>query len=143
MKKSLFLATLREQALLFGIDPAKIRIEKQGELVQDLSEDEEIEVLRDELSQVGKQLKNLPGLGSSINYEATIVTESQLVKHLQQGWDLLQETNSGKYILRRPTTKQLAKCFDAFFLLSVQCIGEGLRIEVDQSCQPADRHSQC
>jgi len=108
MKKSLFLATLREQALLFGIDPAKIRIEKQGELVQDLSEDEEIEVLRDELSQVGKQLKNLPGLGSSINYEATIVTESQLVKHLQQGWDLLQETNSGKYILRRPTTKQLA-----------------------------------
>ncbi len=108
LKQSIFLATLREQALLFGIDPAKIRIEKQRELGTDITLEGEIEVLREEFARVGKQLQERSKPGSNVNYEAAIVGESQLVQHLEQGWDLIQETNSGKYILRRPALYQTA-----------------------------------
>ena len=106
LKKSIFLATLREQAHLFGIDPAKIRIEKQREMGLDYTQDHEIEAIRHELNQVGKQLQERPKLESKSNFQAAIVNEAQLVKHLEEGWDLLQETNNGKYILRRPVVQQ-------------------------------------
>jgi len=105
LKKSIFLASLRKQAHLFGIDPAKIRIEKQRELGLDPTKDQEIDALENELAQMGEKLQDKPKASASTNYQATIVNEEELVPHLEQGWDLLQETNSGKYILRRPTTK--------------------------------------
>jgi len=100
MRKSILLENFREQARLFGIDPATIRIEKQRELGSEISPDEEIDALRDKLTKIGQRISTQSDNGS--NFQATIVSEAQLVKHLEQGWDLLQETNSGKYILRRP-----------------------------------------
>ena len=103
MRKSMLLENFREQARLFGIDPATIRIEKQRELGSEISPDEEIDALRDKLTKIGNRISTQSDNGS--NFQATIVSEAQLVKHLEQGWDLLQETNSGKYILRRPVVQ--------------------------------------
>ena len=106
LKKSILLENFREQARLFGIDPAVIRIEKQRELGFEISPDEEIDALRDKLTKIGQRISSQTEYMS--NYQATIVEESQLVNHLEQGWDLLQETNNGKYILRRPVIEQTA-----------------------------------
>lgn len=100
MRKKMLLENFREQARLFGIDPALIKIERQRELGSELSPDEEIDALREKLTKIGQRLSNQSE--QTTNYQATIVNEAQLVKHLEDGWELLQETNGGKYILRKP-----------------------------------------
>ena len=79
----------REQAKLYGIDPMKIRIEKQRELGKELSVDEEKQIIQQEIM---KKTQN--------NREHRLVGENELLTYLNQGWELIQPVN-GKFLVRK------------------------------------------
>jgi hypothetical protein len=39
--------------------------------------------------------------GNCRRYETEIVTENELLAHLDEGWDLVKELKSGKIVIRR------------------------------------------
>jgi len=100
----------REQAKLYGIDPMKIRIEKEKELRKKLDPDEEKEAILSEIAKLkifsiksrnGRTETN--GNGPNERYETKLITEKQLVSHLQEGWEIVRELRSGKIVVERNT----------------------------------------
>jgi hypothetical protein len=88
----LFLNTVRAMASNFGIDPMKVRIEKQRELGRKPTVDEEIEALNIELNMLKKSERADP---------KKIVDEEELQRYLAEGWDVQTVLPSGKILIRR------------------------------------------
>ena len=62
-KKEMLLEMWREQAKMYGIDPMRVRIEKERELGEELSVDDELELLTTEIEgddAEAKQRKTVP-----------------------------------------------------------------------------------
>ena len=100
--KELLLQQWRQQAEMYGIDPLKIKIQKENEL-GDINPDDEIKVLQEEivkitapfLQPVGTTYRN----GSGREHE--IIKEKELVKYLNRGWELVKELNGEKFLMRK------------------------------------------
>ena len=87
---------------MYGIDPLKIRIEKTQDKTK-LDKDEEIKILQMEI--VKRTAPQLAKPGSTyVNNNGFIhktITEKQLVKHLNEGWELVKELANGKMLVRK------------------------------------------
>jgi len=103
--KETLLQMWREQARMYGIDPLKIRIEKTQDKTK-LDKDEEIKILQMEI--VKRTAPQLAKPGSTyVNNNGFIhktITEKQLVKHLNEGWELVKELANGKMLVRKEPT---------------------------------------
>lgn len=94
-KKEMLLEMWREQARLYGIDPLKVKIEKQRGLRRDLGQDEESEALRSEIAKPAiHPQKKRSALGKT-----KLVTEEELTTYLNKGWQLAKELRSGKMLI--------------------------------------------
>lgn len=91
-KEELVLEAIRKFAESFGIEPMRIRIEKQKELGRELTLDEEIKLLQNEL----KKLRNSPS-----NDPKRIVSEGELERYLAEGWDVQTVLLSGRILIRK------------------------------------------
>jgi len=91
----LFLNTVRAMASNFGVDPMKVRIEKQRELGRKPTVEEEIEALNIELKTLKKAKEADP---------KKIVNEKELQRYLAEGWDVQTVLPSGKVLIRRSTS---------------------------------------
>lgn len=111
-KKELFLEMWKEQAKLYGIDPLKIRIEKQRIVQQqpnttpDTSNatDIEIDAIKTAIQNlIRKNVKDAtPPQTDGTKYESKLVdNEDELVSCIQNGWEVVRELNSGKVLLRK------------------------------------------
>ena len=105
-KKEMLLDMWREQAKLYGIDPVKIKIEKQrivspkntnDKMFSDI--EQETDVIRQEImkamsvSQVKQQQQG---------YDGKIITnDEQLLHHICQGWEPIKELAENRIIIRR------------------------------------------
>ncbi len=87
-KKELLLEMWREQAKLYGINPLKIKIEKQRE--DPPGPEDEILAIRDAIVKSREE-----------RYEGRLVTEGELVSYVEQGWDIVKELHNGKVLVRR------------------------------------------
>jgi hypothetical protein len=95
--KEMLLEMWRQQAKMYGIDPLKVKIEKERELGDELSVDEEQELLMNEI-----KLKMAPPANDSEKpYQSKIVTEDELVPHIEDGWEIIRELSDGKFLLKR------------------------------------------
>ncbi len=88
-KKELLLEMWREQAKLYGINPLKIRIERQrdGGVA---GPDDEILAIRDAIVKSREE-----------KYEGKLVSEDELIGYVKQGWDIVKELQNGKVLVRK------------------------------------------
>ena len=97
-KKEMLLEMWREQAKMYGIDPMKVRIEKEKQLGKELSIDEEQELLTIEIKKLAMpQLSN-----NGKPYQSNIINEKELVSHVEDGWEIIRELSNGKFLIKKP-----------------------------------------
>ena len=96
IKKEAVLEAVRSLASTFGIDPMRVRIEKQKELGKELTVEEKMELLQYEI----KKLRE-PALNNSGKvYRSKIVTEDELTEYVDEGWEVVKELSNGKFLVR-------------------------------------------
>ena len=91
MKKEIALEAIRRFAEALGIDPMKVRIEKQRELGREPNPEEEIQAIQNKIKK----------LRTGNNDPKKIVNEKELERYLAEGWDVQLILPSGKIIIRR------------------------------------------
>jgi len=91
LKKSVVLEAMRRLAELFGIDPVKVRIEKQRKLGREPTPDEEIETIQNEIKK----------LRAGNSDPKKIVREEELEHYLSEGWEFVSVLPSGRILLKR------------------------------------------
>ncbi|MEM2538397.1 MAG: hypothetical protein QXE38_03730, partial [Candidatus Methanomethylicia archaeon] len=89
IRKQIALEAIRRFAEAFGIDPLKIRIEREKELNRELTVDEEIQLITNMIKKMRE--------GS----DPKIVKEDELEKYLTNGWDVQTILPSGRILIRR------------------------------------------
>jgi len=97
IKKDLLLSVIQQQCQIIGFDCQRIVIAEEKDRGMKLTIDEGIEVLQKEIMDVT--------LGNKINnnkHKHKIVTEGELTGYLDEGWDLLQDLSSGKFVVKNP-----------------------------------------
>lgn len=97
-KEAIILETLRTVAEGLGLDPARIKIERERKLGRPLTMDEEVEAIRLSIKRLRK-VEVLANGGAS--YESKIVTENELTKYIDLGWEHVGNIGNGKYLIRR------------------------------------------
>jgi hypothetical protein len=96
-KKTMLLEMWRQQASMYGIDPMKVRIEKEKELGKGLSVDEELELMTLEIKK-----RAIPQHTNGDNpYQSKIVTEHELVSCIEEGWEIVREVSGHRYLMKR------------------------------------------
>ena len=97
-KKTMLLEMWRQQASMYGIDPMKVRIEKEKELGKCLSVDEELELMTLEIKK-----RALPHHTNGDNpFQSKIVTENELVSCIAEGWEIVREVSGHRFLMKRP-----------------------------------------
>ena len=91
MRKEIALEAIRKFAEALGIDPMKVRIEKQRKLGRELSIEEEIQAIQYEIKKSRQ----------ATNDQKKIVTEEELEEYLSNGWDVQLILPSGKIVVRK------------------------------------------
>ena len=97
-KKEMLLEMWREQAKLYGIDPMKVKIEKEKELKKELTLEEEEELLKVEIKKV-----TMPqAVNNGKPYASKIIAERDLVHHVEEGWEIVRELGKKRFLVKRP-----------------------------------------
>lgn len=97
-KKEMLLEMWREQAKMYGIDPMKIKIEKERELGKELSLEEEQELLTTEIRKL-----TMPQLNNNGKpYQSKIIGEKELVQYVEDGWEIVRELSNEKFLVKKP-----------------------------------------
>lgn len=92
-RKEILLEMWREQAKLYGIDPMKIKIEKQRDGGK-LGVEDEMAAIKDAIARARESADE--------RYESRLVSdEEELVSCVRDGWDIVKELRSGKVLVRR------------------------------------------
>lgn len=109
-RREMLLEMWRDQAKLYGIDPMKVKIEKEKELGGELSIDGEIQALQLEIQKRIPQPAASTGRDENTDcnggekckkYESKLVAEDELLAHLNEGWDIVKELRNGKIVVRK------------------------------------------
>lgn len=98
VKKEMLLSVWRDQARMYGIDPQKVRIEREN-----LTAEEEVSVIQVEIKRFIDQALRLrgDGNGNSNHYETKVIAEKDLESYLNAGWEFQAQVNKGKAVVRR------------------------------------------
>ena len=97
LKKDMMLSLIRQQCQIVGFDPGRIAINKKDEIGEDLTIDQEIEVLQQAILDVTMKKKV-----ENNNHEHKVVTEDDLTDYLNKGWGIVSELSNGKIVLKSP-----------------------------------------
>lgn len=106
-KKELFLEMWREQAKLYGIDPMKIKIEKQRiakipNVISKTPTDSEIDAIKTTIQNMIRKNRENTERKPTGEYENKIAhDEDELLSYVENGWSIVKELSNGKVILRR------------------------------------------
>jgi hypothetical protein len=90
-KEEAVLEAIRKFAEAFGIDPMRIRIEKQKELGKELNADEEIELIQNEIKKLREGERD----------PQRIVKEEELERYLAEGWHFVSVLPSQRILIRK------------------------------------------
>jgi site-specific recombinase XerD len=96
VKRELLLTMWRDQAKMFGIDPMKVRIEKGRELTPE----EEIEAIQSEIKRLRIEPVKFRERDCRAN-ESRLICEDELVRYLNDGWEIVRELRDGRIVVRR------------------------------------------
>lgn len=91
IKKEFALEAIQRFAETFGIDPLKVRIEKQKELGRELNNEEEIQMLQNEIKKIRNKDSN----------PQIVIKEEELENYLSDGWQFVSILPSNKILIRK------------------------------------------
>jgi len=98
IRKEMMLALFKQQAQMMNFDPERVLITKAKEKGEELTIDEEIELLQELILQ-----KTLSERVENNCHEHKVVDLSELTRYLNRGWELLHEVSGGKqFVLKNP-----------------------------------------
>jgi len=98
VRKEMLLAMWREQAKMYGIDPMKVKIEKERKLKKKLSAEEEQELLKVEIKKF-----TMPQLNNNDKpYQSKVIGEKELVPYIEDGWEIIRELSNRRFLIKRP-----------------------------------------
>ena len=98
IRKEMMLALFKQQAQMMNFDPERIAITKAQERGEELTIDEEIELLQETILN-----KTLSERVENNCHEHKVVDLSELTGYLNKGWELLHEVSGGKqFVLKYP-----------------------------------------
>ncbi|MDH2908213.1 MAG: hypothetical protein PXX83_08985, partial [Candidatus Nitrosotalea sp.] len=92
-KKQMLLEMWKEQATLYGIDPLKIKIEKQRN-DGPVPVENKIEAIKIAIQESMKEKE-------SERYDSLLVDEDDLVLYVKKGWDVVKELSSGRILISK------------------------------------------
>lgn len=96
-KREMLLEMWREQAKLYGIDPMKVKIEKEKKLGKGLTLEEEEELLKVEIKKV-----TMPQTVNDKPYVSKIISEDELTAYVEEGWEIVKELSNEKFLIKKP-----------------------------------------
>jgi hypothetical protein len=91
IKKEVALEAIRRFAEAFGIEPMKVKIEKQKEIGRKIDNEEEIQAIQNEI----KKLRN------NEDDPQMIVKEEKLEEYLSEGWQFISVLPSKRILIRK------------------------------------------
>ena len=91
VKKEAALEAMRAVATSFGIDPMKVRVEKQKEIGREVTGEEEMELIKVEIKKL-REPKEDPKM---------IVREEELDAYLKGGWQFVSVLPSQRILIRK------------------------------------------
>jgi hypothetical protein len=97
MRREMVQAAVGKFAEAFGVDPVRVRIERQRELGRSLKPEEEIQALQLEI----KKMREDKAGSNGDKDPKKIVGEDELERCLEEGWDVLMTLPSGKILVRK------------------------------------------
>ena len=97
MRREMVQAAVGKFAEAFGIDPVRVKIERQKVLGRALKPEEEIQALQLAI----KKMREDTASSNGNKDPKKIVGEDELEKYLQQGWDVQMTLPSGKILVRK------------------------------------------
>lgn len=105
-KKEMLLDMWREQAKLYGIDPVKIKIEKQrmtdvnNRIFSDI--EQETDAIRQKIMKAMSTITTSKKIQLQQQYDGKIITnDEQLLTHICQGWEPIKELAENRIVIRR------------------------------------------
>ena len=92
----------QQQAEMYNINLMDIKIQREDELGE-VDPDEEIKVIQKEIVKITAPhlLPNGAAYKNNDGREHKIIKETQLVKHLNKGWELVREINGQKFLIKK------------------------------------------
>jgi hypothetical protein len=104
--KAMLLEMWRDQAKAYGIDPMRIKIERQKELGRTITSDEESQILQREVKKLTlhqpASKRTMRNGGSPLTeFENKLIEEQELVDHMNDGWEIVKQMRSGKIAVRK------------------------------------------
>jgi len=105
-KKEMLLDMWREQAKLYGIDPVKIKIEKQRMINPKNTNDKILSDIEQQTSAIRQEIMKAMSASQERQqqqgYDGKIITnDEQLLHHICQGWEPIKELAENRIIIRR------------------------------------------
>jgi len=97
-KKEMLLEMWREQARMYGINPMKVKIEKERELGKKLSPEGEQELLTTEIRKL--TIPQMTNNGKP--YQSKIIDEKELVSYVEEGWEIIRDLSNKKFLVKKP-----------------------------------------
>jgi hypothetical protein len=94
-KKQILLEMWKEQAKIYGIDPMKIRIEKQRTSENDALSTNELDAIRDAIQKLIREKEEKE------RFDSKLVDEDELLPYVKKGWDVLKELSGERVLIRR------------------------------------------
>ena len=103
LKSEILLEAVRSFAKALGIDPMKIRMEKKRKLKREPTSEEEIQLLQEEV----KKLRANRSGNDCKPYQSKIIGEDELVQYVEDGWEIVRELRSGRFLVKKPNHHNL------------------------------------
>jgi len=105
-KKEMLLDMWREQAKLYGIDPVKIKIEKQRMINPKNTNDKILSDIEQQTNAIRQEIMKAMSVSQERQqqqgYDGKIITnDEQLLHHICQGWEPIKELAENRIIIRR------------------------------------------
>ncbi|MDH5568768.1 MAG: hypothetical protein OEX98_03120 [Nitrosopumilus sp.] len=104
-KKEMLLDMWREQAKLYGIDPVKIKIEKQRTGSSTYTNDKTLPDIEQQTNAIRQEIMKAISASQERQqqgYDGKIITnDEQLLHHICQGWEPIKELAKNRIIIRR------------------------------------------
>ena len=83
---------------MYGIDPMRVKIQKEKVLKNELSRDGELELLKVEIKK-----RTMPqSITNGKPYQSKIIDEKELVPYMEDGWEIIRELSNGRFLIKRP-----------------------------------------
>lgn len=105
VRKEMLLLLWRDQAKMFGIDPMKIKIEKEKVLGRKPNTEEEIEAIQMEIKKIVISPMKQKEESNDCNgkpYMSKIICEKELVPYVEEGWEIVKELTNGNFLIKKP-----------------------------------------